>query len=197
MLKDGRHSPGAEAPVLGYAGQDRQLPGHRHSARGGSQRDVVPRPGPSRAGGVDARPLAAPGAKIPPEVGFKTKAGTGRRTLPEAASWELPAAPVLAALDFTHLLAVHGKTTAYGPETDFALPTGTEGRGRPRARAKADRDPESVLDLARRLPETASSNYPYERHAKVKRARVASPFFGWWRPIPSGEAMNPHAPNGS
>jgi len=114
-------------------------------------------------------------AKIPTEVGFKTKPELAAELAAEAASWELPTAPCLVdaaygndsafrtkldALQLTYVAAVQAETTVYGPQTSFALPERPSRCGRPRTLHEADQEPESVRDLALGLPETAFHTLP-------------------------------------
>lgn len=114
-------------------------------------------------------------AKIPPEVGFQTKPELAARLCEQAASWQVPTAPLLAdaaygndsgfrhaltALGLTYVASVQAETGFFTPETSFEAPLRRTGPGRPGSRLKADREPESALDLARSLPETAFQMLP-------------------------------------
>src|SRR5205807_5012250 len=55
IVKDGRHSPGGEAPVLGHAREDRQLPDHGQPARGRYAGDAAARLASLPARGVVRR----------------------------------------------------------------------------------------------------------------------------------------------
>lgn len=114
-------------------------------------------------------------AKIPPEVGFRTKPELAAELCAEAASWGLPTAPLLAdaaygndstfrtklaTLALTYVVAVQAETTVYGPQTTLALPEGKARRGRPRGLPVPNREPESVRNLALGLPETAFQTLP-------------------------------------
>jgi SRSO17 transposase len=105
-------------------------------------------------------------ARIPDDVVFKTKPQLGVELVEQAVGWGLDAAPVLgdeAYGDNTalrerlhgagreYMLAVGAQTTVYAPETTFAVPPRTSGRGRPPSRPRADREPESIKALIARL----------------------------------------------
>jgi SRSO17 transposase len=107
-------------------------------------------------------------AKIPDEVEFQTKPQLAVGLARQAACWRLPRAPILADTAYgddsalraeldrsalEYVLAVSPRTGVFGPETTFAVPTQQPGkRGRPFTVARPDREPESLLALARRLP---------------------------------------------
>ena len=101
-------------------------------------------------------------AKIPEEIGFKTKPELGVGLVETAAGWAVPVAPVLgdqAYGDNTELrdrlhdagreyvFAVGGQTKVFTPETVFAVPDQTGRQGRPWSRLRADRKPEAISDL--------------------------------------------------
>ncbi len=113
-------------------------------------------------------------AKVPAEVEFQTKPQLARALALEAAGWEIPPAPILAdqaygddtafraglhAAELEYLVAVSANLGIFGPETSFAVPAGA-GRGRPPSVARPDRKPESVRDLAARLPSEAWEQLP-------------------------------------
>jgi SRSO17 transposase len=54
------------------------------------------------------------------------------------------------------VLAVGAQTTVYAPETTFAVPPRTSGRGRPPSRPRADREPEAIKALITRLGQQAT-----------------------------------------
>ena len=112
-------------------------------------------------------------AKIPEEVGFKTKPELGVELVERATGWELPAAPVLGDQAYgddsklrerldgagrEYVLSVGPKATAFAPETVFAVPERNGAVGRSRRRLRPDREPESMTALIARLgPESAQS----------------------------------------
>jgi SRSO17 transposase len=110
-------------------------------------------------------------ARIPDDVQFKTKPQLGVDLVEQAVDWGLDGAPVLgdeAYGDNTalrerlhgagreYVLAVGAQTTVYAPETTFAVPPRTSGRGRPPSRPRADRDPEAIKALIARLGRQAT-----------------------------------------
>ena len=114
-------------------------------------------------------------AKIPDEVVFKTKPQLAGDLCEQAASFELPVAPILAdcaygddagfrarlaELELEYVVAVRAETSVYGPETSFAVPERNGPIGRPRTVARPDRRPESVRALAERLPARAWKTIP-------------------------------------
>ncbi|MCZ7662159.1 MAG: IS701 family transposase [Thermoleophilia bacterium] len=170
VVKDGRHSPGVKRQYSGTLGKvgNCQVTVSLHAV---GLRGTVP------LGWAlylpeewAADPDRRRRAKIPEEVSFKTKPELVTELCAEAASFELATAPVLAdaaygddsafrtrlaALKLTYVVALRAETCVYGPETSFAPPERETKRGRPPSRPRADREPESVLALAKRLPETA------------------------------------------
>ncbi|MEX2107287.1 MAG: IS701 family transposase, partial [Solirubrobacterales bacterium] len=105
-------------------------------------------------------------AKIPDEVGFKTKPELGVELVERGAGWEVPAAPVLGdaaygdntelrerlhAAGREYVLSVGAATSVFCPETKFALPERTGRRGRPKSRPRPDRKPVSIEALVARL----------------------------------------------
>jgi SRSO17 transposase len=114
-------------------------------------------------------------AKIPDAVCFQTKPELAGQLCAQAATWELPAAPILAdsaygddsafrgrlaQLELEYVVAVRAETSVYGPETSFAVPQRSGGTGRPRTVARPDRKPQSVRSLAERLPAAAWQTLP-------------------------------------
>ena len=110
-------------------------------------------------------------AKIPDGVRFQTKPQLGVDLVEQAVGWGLDGAPVLgdeAYGDNTalrerlhqagreYVLAVGAQTTVYAPETTFAVPPRTSGRGRPPSRPRADCDPEAIKALIARLGRQAA-----------------------------------------
>ena len=112
-------------------------------------------------------------AKIPAEVEFQTKPELGVGLIERAAGWEVPAAPVLgdaaygdntALRDGLHgagleyVLSVSAETTVFAPETTFAVPGRSSGKGRRPSRPRPDREPEAIGALIARLgPEQAQA----------------------------------------
>ena len=109
-------------------------------------------------------------AKIPDELVFQTKPGLAAGLCAQAAGWEVPRAPVLADraygdnCDFRatlhdeglrYVLSIGPQIGVFGPQTTFTVPGRKAGRGRPPHVARPDREPESVIELAKRLPEDA------------------------------------------
>jgi SRSO17 transposase len=114
-------------------------------------------------------------AKIPDTVRFETKPQLARGLCEQAASWEIPTAPILADmaygddarfraglddLELEYVVAVSAQAAVYGPETRFAVPDREGDTGRPRTVARPDRGRESVRALAARLPATAWQTLP-------------------------------------
>jgi SRSO17 transposase len=106
-------------------------------------------------------------AKIPEAVAFQTKPQLAATLARQAASWRLPRAPLLADSAYgddsgfrtslheqglEYVLAVSPTTGVFGPETTFAVPERSGKPGRPYSVPRPDREPESLLALARRLP---------------------------------------------
>jgi len=111
-------------------------------------------------------------ARIPDDVTFKTKPQLGVDLVEQAVGWGLDGAPVLgdeAYGDNTalrerlhgagreYMLAVGAATTVYTPETTFAVPPRTAGRGRPPSRPRPDREPEAIKALIARLGQQATA----------------------------------------
>ena len=105
-------------------------------------------------------------AKIPEELGFKTKPQLGVELVERAAAWEIPAAPVLGdqaygddsglrerldAAGSEYVLSVGSKATVFAPQTVFAVPERRGPVGRSRRRLRPDRQPESIAALIARL----------------------------------------------
>jgi SRSO17 transposase len=114
-------------------------------------------------------------AKIPEEVEFQTKPELAAALCEQASGWEIPAAPVLAdaaygddsafrtglcELEFEYVVAVAAQLGVFGPETSFAVPERAGATGRPPTVARPDRRPESVRELAERLPAEAWQTLP-------------------------------------
>ncbi len=114
-------------------------------------------------------------AKIPATVGFETKPALAGALVEEAADWRIPLAPILAdqaygddsgfrsrlaELELDYVVAVAAQTSVYAAGTNFTVPQRRQGRGRPASIARADRKPESVRELAERLPAKAWRTLP-------------------------------------
>jgi SRSO17 transposase len=166
---------GRQAPVLGHAGQDRQLPGDGVGAPVGER-------GTQPLGWALYLPedwcddlSRRRKAKVPDEVVFQTKPQLAGTLCEQAAGWEIARAPVLGdsaygdnsqfrtGLDesgLEYVLAVSSQIGVFGPETTFTVPDRKPARGRPPSVARPDRTPESVRTLAERLPAEAWQMVP-------------------------------------
>jgi SRSO17 transposase len=106
-------------------------------------------------------------AKIPPELCFRTKGELAGELIEQAASWQLPGAPILAdcaygddtklrsrldAAGREYVVSVSPATTVYPAATRFSVPERRGARGRPPQVARPDREPVSVRELAGSLP---------------------------------------------
>jgi len=115
-------------------------------------------------------------ARIPEDIEFATKPQLGVDLVEQAISWGLQAAPLLgdeAYGDNTalrerlhdagreYVLAVGAQTNVHAPQTTFAVPPHTAGRGRPPTRALADREPEAIKALIARLGHTAAQTVAF------------------------------------
>jgi SRSO17 transposase len=115
-------------------------------------------------------------AKVPEELGFKTKPELGVELVERAAAWEIPAAPVLGdqaygddsglreRLDATgleYVLSVGPKATVFAPETVFAVPERRGPVGRSRRRLRPDRQPESIAALIARVGPAAAQTVTF------------------------------------
>jgi SRSO17 transposase len=113
-----------------------------------------------------ADPERRRGAKIPAHVAFKTKPELGVELIEQAASWAVPAAPVLGDCAYgdntelrerlqgagrEYVLSVSAETNVFGPETTFAVPPRAGKSGRPRSRLRPDRGPQSIGELIERV----------------------------------------------
>src|SRR6266545_6086115 len=103
-------------------------------------------------------------AKIPDDIVFQTKPAIGAELVARAAGWKVRRAPVLGdqaygndaklrarlhddAIDY--VLSVGAETGVFEPDTVFAVPPRKPGsRGRPPSLLRADREPQSIRDLA-------------------------------------------------
>ena len=115
-------------------------------------------------------------AKIPDEVVFQTKPMLAAGLIEQAASWDVPACPVLGdqaygdntalrtRLDDAHIeyvLSVGPHTGVFRSDTSFTVPTPRPGRGRPTTQPHPDRRPEAARVLAHTLPAEAFCEISY------------------------------------
>jgi SRSO17 transposase len=170
IAKDGEHSPGVKRQWSGTLGKidNCQVSVSVHAV---GQRGTLPlgwRLYLPEEWCADGRRRAR--AKIPASVEFETKPALACGLIEQAATWQIPLAPILAdqaygddtdlrtrldERELEYVLAVGVQTSVYPPGTNFAVPERAGGTGRPRTVARADRDPESVRALAERLPARA------------------------------------------
>lgn len=173
--KDGEHSPGVKRQWSGTLGKidNCQVTVSVHTV---GQRGTLPlgwRLYLPEEWCVDE--LRRVRAKIPAAVDFETKPVLARGLIEQAADWQIPLAPILAdqaygddtdfrtrlhGLELEYVLSIGVQTSVYPPGTSFAVPERTGTTGRPRAVARADREPESVRSLAKRLPARAWKTLP-------------------------------------
>ena len=167
IKKDGRHSPGVKRQYSGTLGKigNCQITVSVHAA---GERGTAPLgwalylPEEWCADGERRRK-----AKIPDALSFQTKPQLAAGLAGQAACWRLPRAPILADSAYgddsafrttlhgqglEYVLAVSPSSGVFGPETTFAVPERSGKAGRPRSVARPDREPESLLALAQRLP---------------------------------------------
>jgi hypothetical protein len=151
---------GCQAPVLGDAGQDRQLPGDRVGARSASVarsrsggRCICPRSG-ARMCRVGARPRFPTRSSCKPSRGSRPRSASRRQGGRSSAGRCWATAPTattrrfrtgLHGLGLEYVLAVSAQIGVFGPETTFAVPERTPGRGQPPSVARPDRNSESVV----------------------------------------------------
>jgi len=143
-------------------------------------------------------------AKIPVEVGFRTKPQLAGDLCEQAAGWELPVAPILAdcaygedagfrgrlaQLELEYVVAVRAETSVYGPETSFAVPERNGPVGRPRTVARPDRKPESVRALAKRLPSRAWKTLPCRTTSEAEEIESR---FAFVRVVATNPVRNRH-----
>lgn len=114
-------------------------------------------------------------AKIPAGVVFRTKPQLAVELVAAARGWDVPAAPILADQAYgddslfretldghgaSYVVAVRPTTTAYPPETVFAVPDRRAGSGRPASVARADRVAIAVAAICAALPATGWQTVP-------------------------------------
>ncbi len=175
IVKDGRHSPGVKRQYSGTLGKigNCQVAVSLHAV---GERGTLPLGWQLYLPEEWCDDLARRRkAKIPDELGFKTKPQLAGDLCEQAAAWQLPAAPILAdqaygedagfrgrldRVGLEYVVAVRAQTSVYGPETIFAVPERNGSIGRRRTVARPDRKPESVHALARRLPRRAWKALP-------------------------------------
>jgi SRSO17 transposase len=105
-------------------------------------------------------------AKIPGEIGFKTKPELGRELIERAGGWDIARAPILGdeaygentklrqrldAAGFEYVFSIDRIAKVFAAETVFTLPERAGETGRPRTRMRPDRKPEPVDKLIARL----------------------------------------------
>ena len=105
-------------------------------------------------------------AKIPEEIGFKTKPELGRELIERAGGWDIARAPILGdeaygentklrqrldAAGFEYVFSIDKIASVFAPETLFTLPERAGQTGRARTRMRPDRKPEPVHKLIARL----------------------------------------------
>ncbi len=175
IAKDGEHSPGVKRQWSGTLGKidNCQVTVSVHAV---GQRGTLPLGWrlylPEEWCRDELRRVRA---KIPAAVEFETKPALARDLIEQAASWQIPLAPILAdqaygddtdfrtrlhGLELEYVLSVGVQTSVYPPGTSFAVPERKGTSGRPRTVARADREPESVRVLAKRLPARAWKTLP-------------------------------------
>jgi SRSO17 transposase len=112
-------------------------------------------------------------AKIPPQVGFKTKPELGVGLVERAAGWDVPSAPVLGdhaygentwlrdrldEADCEYVLSVGPTTKVFEQGTTFAVPVRTSEDGRAPWRPRPDRDSRPIGELIAELgPDSAQT----------------------------------------
>jgi len=129
-------------------------------------------------------------AKIPEQVTFQTKPQLGVGLVKQAAGWAIDPAPVLGdaaygentqlrgeldAGGFEYVLSINPDTTIFAPGATFAVPDRKPGKpGRTPAAHHADRDPVSVGEYAKTLPDTDFQTVAFRGKGKTRvRSRFA------------------------
>jgi SRSO17 transposase len=175
VRKDGEHSPGVKRQWSGTLGKvdNCQVAVSVHAL---GRRGTLPLGWrlylPEEWCGDEQRRLRA---KIPAAVEFETKPTLARGLIGQAATWQIPLAPILAdqaygddsdfrtrlhGLELEYVLSVGVQTSVYPPGTSFAVPERNGPTGRARTVARADREPKSVRELAESLPARAWKRLP-------------------------------------
>jgi len=164
--KDGRRSPGVKRQYSGTLGKV-------GNCQIGVSLHAVGRQGTLPLGWAlylpedwCADPERRTRAKIPPEIGFKTKPELALGLIEQALGFTIPMAPVLGdqaygdnsdlrrhldAAGGEYVLSIGRGTGVFGPETMFAVAERRKGRGRRPSALNPDRPHETVEALARRL----------------------------------------------
>jgi SRSO17 transposase len=206
IVKDGRHSPGVKRQYSGTLGKigNCQVTVSVHAV---GERGTLP------LGWRLYLPeewcddlVRRRKAKIPDEVGFRTKPQLAGDLCEQAARWQLPVAPILAdcaygddaafrgrlaQLELEYVVAVRAETSVYGPETSFAVPPRESRVGRPRTLARPDCKPESVRALAKRLPARAWQTQPCRT---TPADEELSSRFAFVRVVATNPVRNRHRP---
>jgi len=125
-------------------------------------------------------------AKIPEEVGFKTKPELALELTKRAAGWEIERAPILGDCAYgnntqlreeldgaglEYVLSVSSETTVFASETKFTVREQTGGPGRPNSCSRPDRAPESIGALVARQPPGAFKTVTFRDGPDGKRLR--------------------------
>ena len=106
-------------------------------------------------------------AKIPEEIGFKTKPELAVELVERAAGWEIAKAPILGDCAYgkntelrerldgaglEYVLSVSEEVSVFAPETIFEVPAPRNaGSGRQKTRPRPDHEPEQIGELIKRL----------------------------------------------
>jgi SRSO17 transposase len=182
--KDGRYSPGVKRQYSGTLGKkgNCQIVVSLHAAGLGGSAPLGWRLYLPEEWCADE--LRRRRAKIPSSVWFESKPEIARGLIEQAAGWELPRAPILADAAYgndsgfrsdldeqglEYLVAVQSATVVYGPETVWAVPAQRVPGVAP-SKQRPDRRYESVLELARRLPDEQWSTIAYRDRADGQSA---------------------------
>jgi SRSO17 transposase len=188
--KDGKHSPGVKRQYSGALGKigNCQIAVSLHAV---GQNGTVPlgfRLYLPEEWCQDAERREK--AKIPEEVEFATKPALGGELVARAAGWKIRRAPVLGdqaygndsklrtrlhddAIDY--VLSIGPETDVFDPETVFAVPDRTPGaRGRAPSVLRADREPQSIKQLAAGIHADAFQTVAFrDRDGKQLHSRFA------------------------